>query len=440
MTDLPDTTSACGFRHRRLPGHRRLFRRKGQGSPGPARPRTSLAGAVLLSFVLLAYVPAAAQAQGRGFTARFDRNKGVVLEHDSLFRMTLRFRMQNRFALWSERGDELSIGGTDIRVRRLRLRFEGHVLSPKVQYKVQLGFSRADMDLIEGTVAHPIRDAVAQYAPNKHWTFALGQTKLPGNRQRTVSSGAQQLPDRSIVNGAFTLDRDFGFFGTWQGKVRTHGIAVKAAVTSGEGRNASPGDEGLCYTGRMEWLPLGAFTDGGDEFEGDLARESSPKLAVAAGYAVNVHARRAGGQLGHTLPDGQRRTLNTFIADAVLKYRGLAISTEFLQRDVEGDPLVLAADSSVVPVLQGWGWNTQVSHMLGARNEVVARYSLVTPVGRVASVLPQREEGWLGWSHYVNHHRVKVQAAMSYAWSDGMAATDAAGTRWGLWFQVELGI
>ena len=128
----------------------------------------------------------------------FDRRKGLVIQKDSAFRMVIRFRMQNRFALFSEGGDDLEVGTTDIRVRRLRLRFDGFLLSPKLQYRVQLGFSKADMDLVEGTTAQPIRDAVLWYSPVKNWNFGIGQTKLPGNRQRTVSSGQQQFPDRSI--------------------------------------------------------------------------------------------------------------------------------------------------------------------------------------------------------------------------------------------------
>lgn len=394
---------------------------------------------MLFAVALSILASTGAMAQQGGLTGRFEKNKGLVVQKDTLFKMTVRFRMQNRFALLSEGGDDLDIGATDIRVRRMRLRFDGYVISPKIQYKVQLGFSKADMDLIETTTAQPIRDAIGLYVPNKHWSIGLGQAKLPGNRQRVVSSGALQLPDRSIVNAAFTLDRDFGLFGTWQTHTGEQVVMVKGALTTGEGRNANPGDGGLCYTGRLEWLPLGEFTEEGDYFEGDLAREEKPKLSVGAVYSTNIDARRSGGQLGEFFPDGEERTLNTFIADAVLKYKGTALSTEFLQRDIIGDPVV-AVDEETVTAQEGWGWNTQLSRMLGERNEVVGRYSIVDPTEAASVKYRRTEEGWVGFNHYINQHRVKLQTAVSYVWRDGVADLDHAGNRWGLWFQLELGI
>ena len=381
-----------------------------------------------------------AQTPSTGTAVRFDKDKGVVIQKDSTFKLTFRFRMQNRFALLSESGDDLSVGATDIRIRRMRLRFDGYVLSPKVQYKVQLGFSKGDLDLIETNTAQPIRDAIGYYVPNAHWAIGIGQTKLPGNRQRVVSSGALQLPDRSIVNGGFTLDRDFGLFATWRTQAGDQHVAVKGAVSTGEGRNASPGDDGLCYTGRVEWLPLGEFQDDGDYFEGDIAWEAKPKLAFGGVYSTNVNARRSGGQLGEFFPTGQGRTMNTCMADALLKYRGTAWTTEFCQREVDGDPVV-AGDEEVVTALEGWGLNTQLSRMIGQKNELVGRYSIIVPTEEASrGGQHRREESWVGFTHYINHHRVKLQSAVQYSWRDGVADLDAAGNRWGLWFQLELGI
>jgi hypothetical protein len=89
-------------------------------------------------------------------------------------------------------------------VRRLRLRLDGFVLQRRLQYYIQLSFSKADMELEGGTVPQTIRDAMVYYHFNKRFYLGFGQSKLPGNRQRVISSGNQQFADRSI---AATIDR-----------------------------------------------------------------------------------------------------------------------------------------------------------------------------------------------------------------------------------------
>jgi hypothetical protein len=91
---------------------------------------------------------------------------GISFTKDSLFKMNLRFRMQNRVGFQTETGDDLDIEQTDFRIRRLRMRLDGFVLNPRFQYYIQLGFSKSDMDLDGGEVAQPIRDAILYYHVN----------------------------------------------------------------------------------------------------------------------------------------------------------------------------------------------------------------------------------------------------------------------------------
>ena len=49
-----------------------------------------------------------------------------------------------------------------------------------------------------------------KYYP-KNFEIWFGQGKLPGNRERVISSGNLQQVDRSLLNSLFTIDRDFGF-------------------------------------------------------------------------------------------------------------------------------------------------------------------------------------------------------------------------------------
>ena len=312
---------------------------------------------------LLLIVATSLAAEGKAQTESDERaliqvKDGISISKDTLFLLNLRFRMQNRFGLTSASGDDLTIGSVDARVRRIRLRLDGYVLSDRWRYYIQFNFSHADLDIDADGVAKPLRDAMVYFHLNDRLYFGFGQSKLPGNRQRVVSSGNIQFPERSIANNAFTLDRDFGVFGYWTIPAGEQQFQVKGALSSGDGRSAPAGNSGLGYTGRLEWLPMGAFVDNGDYSEGDLAMEPRPKLSIGASVHRNDRAYRTGGQLGSRLYDA--RSFNTYIADWVLKYRGWALSGEVFDRQCE-DPITTNAEGEVRFIRTGQGMNLQLS-------------------------------------------------------------------------------
>jgi phosphate-selective porin OprO and OprP len=363
---------------------------------------------------------------------------GISISKDSLFLLNLRFRMQNRLGFTTVSGEDLSARTIDARVRRLRLRLDGFVLQRRLQYYIQLNFSRADLDLDGGgTVAQPVRDAMVYYHFNDRVYIGVGQSKLPGNRQRVISSGNQQFPDRSIANGTFTLDRDYGVFGYWTIPIATQEIQLKGALSTGDGRGASPGNSGMGYTGRLEWLPFGKFTNKGDYSEGDLEFEPRPKLSFGATYHFNDRAYRTGGQLGNELYAS--RTFTTAIADLVLKYQGWALSSEFFDRQCD-DPITTNAEGAVRFVPTGQGLNLQLSKFFRSKFEVAGRYTSIRPASNTAFLSNVTEECLLGVTRYLNGHRIKLQTYAGYRWLRGDMALDASGNAWTAMFQVEFGI
>jgi len=364
-------------------------------------------------------------------------SNGISIQKDSLFLLNLRFRMQNRIGVTTVGGDKLDVDAVEARVRRLRLRFDGFVLNQKLQYYIQLSFSRADQDLETGVLPQTIRDAVLYYNFSPRFYMGFGQAKLPGNRQRVVSSGNLQFADRSLANNIFTLDRDFGLFAYYTLPVNEMRFKFKGSLTTGDGRNASAINEGLAYTGRVEWLPLGTFTNGGDYSEGDLEREKNLKMSIGATASVNLQSARTGGQLGTELYDF--RDFNTFIADMVLKYRGWAYAAEYLERSAS-NPITTSSTGDVRYIYVGQGLNQQLSYCFPNRLELAARYTVVRPFQSIAPYERRTEEAWLGASRYFNGHRIKAQAHVVYRWRNGLPQFDGVGNRWGAMFQVEFGI
>jgi phosphate-selective porin OprO and OprP len=367
---------------------------------------------------------------------------------DSSFSVIFRFRMQNRAAFQSVSGTSLQPETVEARVRRLRLRAEGFMYSPKLTYSIQLSFSRGDMDWSvrqnSGVNESPnvVRDAAIYYKPNRHLQFIFGQTKLPGNRQRVVSSGELQFIDRSIVNAVYNIDRDFGLQAYYLNNLGRLHYMLKGAISTGDGRNISITNANMAYTGRIELLPLGLFTNFGDYFEGDLEREKTVKLSLAGGLSHNAQARRAGGQIGQDL--FETRDIRTYFFDGLLKYRGFALYAEHMQRD-SPNPFTLSPLGESRYIITGMGSLVQSSYLFANDVEIAARYASITPDGRLINQELPEHTYTAGLTRYLRRHRLKVQANISYHYLPGLGVplpTPAAATRdfWYGAFQVELGI
>jgi len=364
---------------------------------------------------------------------------------DSSYSLNLRFRMQNRALFNTVSDEDLSPSSFEARVRRCRLSFTGHVVNPKLTYYLQLSFSRGDMDwsvadaTSQNTSPNVVRDAMIFYKPVKHLQIGFGQGKLPGNRQRVNSSGALQFYDRSIVNANFTPDRDFGLFITYTGHVTENFLVVpKVAVSSGEGRNSVTSNAGLSYTGRLEILPLGNFTDGGDYFEGDVMREEKPKISIAGGYQLNDLAVRSAGQLGKDLYG--TKSFNLYLADFLFKYKGIALTAEYIRRDTDGSPVVKGTDGKSRTIITGDGINTQLSYCFKSQWEIAARHSLLSPHHDVLSSVRENEQYGLGVTKYLNKHKVKVQGNIFYNRERDLSTNTDHNKYFFAVFQVELGI
>lgn len=392
---------------------------------------------VLLLAALLGGREARAQRYGSE-VPYFSFGKGVgIISPDSMYLLNIRFRMQNRVGLTTESMSDLSLSEVEARIRRLRLRFDGFMLTERLTYVIQLSFTRGDLDFDDTGFPNIIRDAMLYYAVTPRLTIGLGQTKLPGNRQRVNSSGDLQFTDRSVVNSNFNIDRDFGLQVIYRQNIEDFWMVYRASLTSGEGRNINTTDLGLAYTGRVEFLPLGLFKNGGDYFEGDLMREEKPKISLGLTFSRNEEANRAGGTIGPFL--FENRDINTYMSDFLMKYNGFALSTELLLREAN-DPITVNSETGdEAHVLTGLGWNLQASYLFKNNFEVAARYSTIRPEHELAIYETDQAQYQVGVTKYLRGHRLKLQSDLTYDQYQSILTNDERG-HWILRFQVELGI
>lgn len=314
--------------------------------------------------------------------------------------------------------------------RRYRLKFDGWVNNPKIVYKLELGISNQDIsggDIPQtGETSRIILDAVLKYNFAPNWTLWFGQTKLPGNRERVISSQALQFVDRSNVNSRFNIDRDAGI----QLHYEKNKFRFVSAISTGDGRNIITNHAGgYDYTFRGEYLPFGEFTDSGDYFSSDLSREPKPKLSIGITFDYNDRATRQRGQLGDFLT--AQRDLETIFVDAYFKYNGLSSLMEYANKKSPDGPVILDGSGNFVNAFYtGSGISWQAGYLFKNNFEIAGRYTKVTP--EKITLRNENTQYTIGVSRYIVGHSLKIQSDVTLIQED--TRDDVLMTR----FQVEL--
>jgi hypothetical protein len=348
---------------------------------------------------------------------------------DSSWTMKVATRMQIlAIAEWDEGANGSLVNPEqNFLVRRARLKFDGFAYSPKLEYKLELGLSNRDISgasQFTSNAPRYILDAVVKWNFYKNFVLWFGQTKLPGNIERVISSGDLQQVDRSLLNSRFNIDRDIGF------QLRHHFqlsdkflVREIFAVSQGEGRNITIGNlGGHQYTTRIELLPFGEFLSKGDYKGSDLSRETTPKLMLAATYDSNQNAVKTRSNLGAYMfnDTGFYETdINTLFVDAMFKYNGFSLMGEYAHRTAK-DPLAKNSDGSLTgdEVQVGDGLNLQTGYLFQNNWEVSGRYTNIKLDEAVTGQNP-RNQYTVGLSKYIVGHKLKVQTDLSYLSVDG---------------------
>jgi len=332
---------------------------------------------------------------------------------DSSFSTKLNVRAQSLFSSTYNLDEESY--SDNLQIRRARIKMEGFIYSPKIEYKFEFALSNSDTGrpLAENNnTSNIVLDAIVNWNFAKGFNLIFGQTKLPGNRERVISSQRLQLVDRSLLNSRYNIDRDFGV--QLHHESQSGDVVFKKilSVSSGEGRNMTSDNKGgYDYTGRVEVLPFGEFQSSGDYFGGDLKRELTPKLSLGLTYDFNDRASRQGGQLGSFFDE--QRDLKTIFADAMFKYKGFSAMAEYANKKSNGSPVVETdIDGKVSKAFfTGTGFNVQAGYLFKNNVELAGRFTQINP-----ETITQRDDNTqytFGVSKYISGHTLKVQSDIS---------------------------
>lgn len=353
---------------------------------------------------------------------KFGKGLFNLIGKDSSFSMNMSARMQMLGTSNWDLNNGLTNPSSSLLVRRARLKFDGFAYSPKLKYKLELGLSNRDIGKASSfTNEAPkyILDAVVKWNFSGNFVLWFGQTKLPGNRERVISSGDLQQVDRSLLNSRFNIDRDMGF------QLRHHFnltdtfiVREMFSVSQGEGRNITTGNlGGHQYTSRIELLPFGKFASKGDYRGSDLKFEPAPKLALGFTYDFNNDAvKNRSNQGSYMITDTgfYSTNISTVFVDAMYKHNGFSFMGEYAVRDAD-DAFAKNSDGTLTGdlVQVGNALNLQTGYLLSETLEISGRYTNIDWDQNITGK-GNETQYTLGLSKYILGHKLKVQTDLSY--------------------------
>ena len=366
----------------------------------------------IIPLCILLAMPMCVQAQEKGAKVSFKVGDGVtVASANEKFSLNLKADLSAGVNFDLDKDEDLR--STSFNINKARLNLSGNLLGPKLTYSIQFGFSPSDTKTLPNGNSSFVRDAVIHYKPNSHWQLSFGQTKVKANRAHITSSQMLSFIGRSIVDGPFQQDRDFGIFAEFNHRLigKSH-IAIKGSVSSGEGRDFGiTRKSGFNYNSRLEIFPMGTFTDKGEFSEVDLIHEPTPKLMIGGAFSYNDRALRLGGETGDISTDGGH-DLKQYYADLAFKYQGISLHADFMGRYTQRP--IISADQFIY---KGLGYNTQINYNFPCRKwTVAARFSSLIPHNDVRNAVgyKQQQQTSVAVTYHIIGNKLKVQAEGSY--------------------------
>lgn len=333
-----------------------------------------------LACALLGLALAAGAARAQDAKPAADWTKKLTFSSpDGRFTLSLGNRVQARFEL-----QDFDLDGADdvtrFRARRVKTAMEG-VAFGDVKYKIQANW-----------VGSPIlEDAYLQYSRYPLAQLWVGRGKAFFGRQELISSGKQQLVDRSIVSARFFPGRDHGV--ALVGELPSRVLEYQVGVYNGSGIASNDNDnDSFMTTARVVWQPLGQVA----LEEGSLDYPERPKLAI--GLAALRNEAQSGSGSALLVNDDQR-----LAAELVFKYRGFNAVAEYVAEERErasgtGRPVAIDTD----------GYYAQVGYLFPNRKlELAGRYAVISPDTAADT---DATETRFGVSWYMGKHDYKLQA------------------------------
>lgn len=317
---------------------------------------------------------------------------------------------------------------TTLELRRARLKVGGQAGYAWLKYYWEFDFPSSNL---------------LDFRVTMQWTewlgVRVGQWKARYTRERVVSSGKQQMMDRSLINRPFTLDRQQGISLLGRaGKGSWLDLNYWASAFTGTGRSGGANDDDdLMYLVRLQWNPLGRKVG----FTGSDLERSEAALSVAVAAVTNRSPyTRFSGSGGGQLPgfeesaDSQYR-VNQAMLETAFVASGFAWQQELHYKEVDdrlNDTLTIMQGNYV----QLGYFFGEVVDFIPSELEFAVRHAWYDP-GRDSSTDDQREFSLVA-NWFFDGHRNKLTA--SSTWIEYEIDADSTNEDWRVQVQWDVSL
>lgn len=350
-----------------------------------------------------------------GLSEKIDRPKPPTLNivwRDGKTRMTLgsNFYMEisNRVQVRYTHvfpDDAVKLPGTEaagdsqgsFRIRRAKLKFEGWFYKPYLQYEVQTNWP----GISSANLANYLEDANINWdvtKGKKQFMVKLGQYKVPFGLQELVSSGSQQLVDRTLSSNLYSRGRDTGV-SVW-GVLGANKFEYRAGLFNGNGLTRSVNDnDKFQYNARVTFQPNGAVPLG--TYSGAHQSESDFETKALGKPIFTINAAFEQNDLSFAATDLKTNLKSTlYTVDTMFKYRGFSATGAYFWGEREPQEINAKFDTD--------GWYAQAGYFLKPETwELAFRYGEHDPSDVAQNDKITEIRG--GLNYFYARHALKVQ-------------------------------
>ncbi|MCK5781282.1 MAG: porin [Flavobacteriales bacterium] len=333
--------------------------------------------------------------------------KGWRFEYDNKYLMNLGWRVQTRFMYQtSEPSFTIPVEDSNdksFNLQRVRLKVGGYAFKPYINYYLEYDFP-----------SNNLLNTVLTISKYDYFQVKVGQWKLEYNNERFVSSGNQQLVDRSISNRFFTLDRQIGVMvlgNLFKGSLINSSYYF--GLFNGNGINTQNNDGEFMLFMRYQFNLWGkkirtSFSD--------IARHEKPTGFIALAYMNNESrytsfSSGGGGQLpGYFEEDDLFYRINQFNVESMFKHKGFSFSTETHLKNIHNDKTTEVSKIVGGYMMMGYFFS-ELASFVPTPLEFTARFAMIDNMDLFSSNI---YEYIIGANWFFSGHKNKLTIDLSY--------------------------